>query len=141
MAPESRKSQRVWSGTLKSLAVGFCVFYLGRELAVWLTVHNVHGFPAFLDNVVAGIVAGLVVLLYERWRRLGIDKLLESERVLEERTALLQTREALLKIFVKHVPAAVAMLDRDMRYLQVSERGFRDRRYGDSGTFALRNFP
>ena len=92
MAPESRKSQRVWSGTLKSLAVGFCVFYLGRELAVWLTVHNVHGFPAFLDNVVAGIVAGLVVLLYERWRRLGIDKLLESERVLEERTALLQTR-------------------------------------------------
>jgi PAS domain S-box-containing protein len=33
-----------------------------------------------------------------------------------------QTREELLKIFVKSLPGAVAMLDRDMRYLQVSER-------------------
>ena len=39
-----------------------------------------------------------------------------------ERTALLQSQEGLLKFFVKHVPAAVAMLDRDMRYLQVSDR-------------------
>ena len=34
----------------------------------------------------------------------------------------LQAREELLKIFVKNVPAGVAMLDRDMRYLQVSDR-------------------
>ena len=40
----------------------------------------------------------------------------------QRQAALLQSREGLLKIFVKHVPVAVAMLDRDMRYLQVSDR-------------------
>src|SRR5215469_11108959 len=34
----------------------------------------------------------------------------------------LRSQEELLKIFVKNVPAAVAMLDCDMRYLQVSDR-------------------
>jgi len=36
--------------------------------------------------------------------------------------ASLQAREELLRVFVKNVPAAVAMLDRDMRYLQISDR-------------------
>jgi len=47
---------------------------------------------------------------------------LEVNRTLEAQAALLQSREELLKTFVKNVPAAVAMLDRDMRYLQVSDR-------------------
>jgi PAS domain S-box-containing protein len=50
------------------------------------------------------------------------DALLEMNRTLEAQTALLQSREELLKVFVKNLPAAVAMLDRDMRYLQVSDR-------------------
>jgi PAS domain S-box-containing protein len=48
--------------------------------------------------------------------------LLNVNRTLEEQAAVLQSREELLKIFVKSVPAGVAMLDRDMRYLQVSDR-------------------
>ena len=50
------------------------------------------------------------------------EVLSEVNRTLEAQAVLLQSREELLKIFVKHVPAAVAMLDRDMRYLQVSDR-------------------
>jgi PAS domain S-box-containing protein len=46
----------------------------------------------------------------------------EANRVLEQRTTELLAREELLRVFVKNVPAAVAMLDRDMRYLQVSDR-------------------
>jgi PAS domain S-box-containing protein len=46
----------------------------------------------------------------------------ETNLALENQTAVLQSREELLKIFVKNVPAAVAMLDRDMRYVQVSDR-------------------
>ena len=48
--------------------------------------------------------------------------LLAMNRALEEQTELLQSREELLRVFVKNVPAAVAMLDRGMRYLQVSDR-------------------
>src|ERR1700751_2151234 len=55
-------------------------------------------------------------------RKLADEARFEVNRTLEAQAALLQSREELLKIFVKHVPAAVAMLDRDMRYLQVSER-------------------
>ena len=247
MAAEPKWSRGV-SGTLKVLGFGLCIFYLGRGLAVWLTVHNVHGFLAFLDDSLAGIAIGLAVLLYERRRQHAIDNLRESEerfrlianaapvliwmagtdklctyfnkpwldftgrsidaelgngwakgvhpedlqrcldtyaqsfdrrekfrmeyrlqrydgeyrwvldlgvprfdqdgsfvgyigilvdvtdrketeqalkqanRVLEEQTAALQTREELLKSFVTHVPAAVEMFDRDMRYLQVSNR-------------------
>jgi PAS domain S-box-containing protein len=55
-------------------------------------------------------------------RKLADEARLEVNRTLEAQAALLQSREELLKIFVKHAPAAVAMLDRDMRYLQVSDR-------------------
>ena len=50
------------------------------------------------------------------------EMLSEVNRTLEAQAVLLQSREELLKTFVKHVPVAVAMLDCDMRYLQVSDR-------------------
>jgi PAS domain S-box-containing protein len=43
-------------------------------------------------------------------------------RTLQAQDSLLRSREELLRVFVKNVPVAVAMLDRDMRYLQVSDR-------------------
>src|SRR6266550_1501752 len=55
-------------------------------------------------------------------RKRAEEALLEVNRNLEAHAALLQSQEELLKIFVKSVPAGVAMLDRDMRYLQVSDR-------------------
>jgi PAS domain S-box-containing protein len=55
-------------------------------------------------------------------RKRAEDALHDLNRALEGQTALLRTREELLRNFVKNVPAGVAMLDRDMRYLQVSER-------------------
>jgi PAS domain S-box-containing protein len=50
------------------------------------------------------------------------EAFLEMNRTLEGQGSLLRSREELLSVFVKNVPAAVAMLDRDMRYLQVSDR-------------------
>jgi PAS domain S-box-containing protein len=46
------------------------------------------------------------------------------EEITDKKTAegALQAREDLLKIFVKNVPVGVAMLDRNMRYLEVSDR-------------------
>jgi PAS domain S-box-containing protein len=54
------------------------------------------------------------------------EALLEANRALEAQAALLQSRKELLKIFVKNVPAGVAMFDRHMRYLQVSDRWCHD---------------
>ena len=56
----------------------------------------------------------------------------EMNRVLREQSALVQSREELLKIFVKNAPAGVAMLDRDMRYLQVSDRWCTDHSFDSS---------
>jgi len=55
-------------------------------------------------------------------RKRAEEELLEMNRALEAHSSLLQSREDLLKIFVKNVPVGVAMFDRDMRYLQVSDR-------------------
>jgi PAS domain S-box-containing protein len=50
------------------------------------------------------------------------EAFLEMNRTLEVQGSLLRSREELLSVFVKNVPAAVAMLDCDMHYLQVSDR-------------------
>ena len=77
---------------------------------------------------------GSIHWIVSRWQVLKDDSVEPSrvagvnmdvtERKLAEQA--LQAHEELLKIFVKNVPVAVAMLDRDMRYLQVSDRWCRD---------------
>jgi PAS domain S-box-containing protein len=78
------------------------------------------GVPRFNeDHSFAGYI-GIAVDVTDR--KEGEQKLREINRELQQHAALLQSREELLKTFVKSVPAAVAMLDREMRYLQVSDR-------------------
>jgi hypothetical protein len=78
MTPDPHKKQHTWGGSLKSFAVGFCVFSLGSALEAWLNLHNVHGFSAFVDNILTGIVVGLMVLLYERRRQRDVEKKLRT---------------------------------------------------------------
>ena len=78
------------------------------------------GVPRFNQDRSFGGYIGTAIDVSER--KTAEEGLRDLNRTLEAQTALLQSQEELLRIFVKNVPAGVAMLDRDMRYLQVSDR-------------------
>jgi PAS domain S-box-containing protein len=105
-----RQLQR-WGLDEKRLPAGTVVRF--REVSPWQTYRRYIVGGSCLILLEALLISGL---LWQRARRRM------TNRALEQRTMESQAREALLKIFVKNVPAGVAMLDRDMRYLQVSDR-------------------
>ena len=85
---------------------------------------------SLLNSCLSPLVIAMVEEITDKKR--AEEAVQQANLILEERTALLQSREELLKIFVKHVPVAVAMLDRDMRYLQVSDRWCADYSFDSS---------
>jgi PAS domain S-box-containing protein len=81
--------------------------------------------PRYLRYLGYTALAGLAVVAL----LLGWSALLA--RLVKKRTRALREREEQLRLYAQHSPAAIAMLDRDMKYLVVSRRWMTDYRLGD----------
>ena len=87
----------------------------GRKVDVSLTISPIRDW--------SGKIVGFSEVAQNITERKRAEQIIhETNRALERQKGVLQAREELLRIFVKNVPAGVAMLDRNMRYLQVSDR-------------------
>lgn len=118
--PESRDEEnkileRVKSGGGIEHYEAICVTKAGRKVDVSLTISPIRD--------CSGKIVGFSEIAQNITERRRADEILhDTNKALESQKGVLEAREELLRIFVKNVPAGVAMLDRDMRYLQVSDR-------------------
>jgi PAS domain S-box-containing protein len=108
---------------LERLKAGGCIEHYetvrvtktGRKIDVSLTISPIRDWNRQ--------IVGFSKIAHDISERKRAERLLHGANLaLERQTGILQAREELLRIFVKNVPAGVAMLDRGMRYLQVSDR-------------------
>ena len=65
---------------LRSVLIGFGVFFLGSLSDVWLQLHAPNRAVAIMDDALVGIGVGLLVLLYERRQRRNMIRKLEVIR-------------------------------------------------------------
>jgi len=69
-----------------------------------------------------------------------ITQLRNLNETLKQQTYAMQVSEERMRMFIKHTPAAVAMLDRQLRYLLVSPRWQADYRLGERNIIGLRHY-
>jgi len=71
-----------WIPTVRSILIGSGFFFLGSLTDFWLRRQTANGLIATVDDVLIGIGAGILVLLYERRQRQNIIKKLEVIRLM-----------------------------------------------------------